>query len=126
VLVLRSSQLLALRRDFARRVEDRLIRRIARLWPDVAAREGETGLRRLVRGGAARAQAYGIASVRDVATYLDVMLDFGPGFDTDPRLPWAGAILGNASSDGPRKAALLKRAAALAAERGRTPEAIGR
>jgi hypothetical protein len=51
------------------------------------------GLGDFVRGGIAKARRLGFEAAGHVAQFVALMALFGPDFDTDPRLPWAGEIL---------------------------------
>jgi len=54
---------------------------------------GETKLREAIRHGIKRAAVYGISIERDVCKYVDLMMVWGPDFDQDQKLPWAGQTL---------------------------------
>jgi hypothetical protein len=79
--------------DIRRELIERLMAWIARVFPRKCQYVGEDDLRRLIRSGVASAEQYGMATVRGGATYVGMMMVLGSGFDVDPLLPWAGAIL---------------------------------
>jgi hypothetical protein len=54
---------------------------------------GEQALRRLISQSMRLAREYNITTERGIAVYLSIMSVFGAGFDKDPQVPWAAAIL---------------------------------
>lgn len=55
----------------------------------------------------AAATRYGLHDARDLKVYIDCTVIFGPQFDTDPRYPWASAVLGRSDIEGGAKADVL-------------------
>jgi hypothetical protein len=78
-------------------VENRIGGTIRKVWPRKVARLGEELTRRLIRNGIENAGRYGITVDRGVAVYVVLMFMAGGGFDRDPLLPWAGAVLSDKS-----------------------------
>ncbi|KIH83436.1 hypothetical protein UCMB321_2932 [Pseudomonas batumici] len=63
--------------------------------PEHHAALGPDGTRETIRHGVARARAYGITTARGVTVYVRLLFLFGRDYDTNPELPWAGAVLGD-------------------------------
>lgn len=70
-------------------------------FPDEFSSLGENGVRDLVRKGISAAAGYGFESQRDVCKYVDLMVCFGPDFDTSGACPWATRILGDETLPSP-------------------------
>jgi hypothetical protein len=58
---------------------------------------GPEGTREAVLDGIVQAQGHGIVTEPGVTAYVRLMFLFGRGYDSDPALPWAGAILRDAT-----------------------------
>lgn len=71
--------------------------RSSKLFPRKCEYVGEANRERLVRLGARAAQARGITTIRGVVLFVSMMFVLGAGFDRDPLLPWASAILDDPS-----------------------------
>lgn len=71
----------------------RMIMEIKQTFPKKCEYIGELSLRRLIQRGIESAKSYGITIERGVVLFVSMMFVLGSGFDTDPRLPWASAIL---------------------------------
>lgn len=91
-------------RDHAERgYVDRVVRAVTTRFREHAGRLGPAGTRNAVEAAIAKGRGYGLASERDLLLFTCLGFAFGPGFDEDPALPWAGAtlrsrILGDPSS----------------------------
>lgn len=113
MLVIRDAQL----RELA--AEQRVARVLARLrrnFPERCAELGDDGLRELVRVGEARAHAHGFTEPSRVSQYLNLVVAFGPSFDTDPQTAWAADILADPELYLDEKLDALHAAALRAAE----------
>lgn len=117
----------------AEHFEEAMIAHLRGFSPWQAEILGEAGMRAVIRLGVARAEAHRVTSADAVRFYLDLMLMFGSQFDTDPLVPWAGAILRDpgvadeAARMGRLHEALLAyRAAVNGAERSASLEALYR
>ncbi len=90
MLVIRKAQLHALglerRRDFARRAGAHLCSGFAK-----CAAMAPAELRAFVDEGIAKASRYGIETERDICKFLNLLVVFGPVFDTE--LSWARKTL---------------------------------
>lgn len=71
----------------------RTITRLKNLLPAKCAYVGDLALRRLVQQGIRTASDYGITTERGVFVFVALMFVAGGGFDRDPQLPWASAVL---------------------------------
>ncbi len=89
----------ASRRDF----EDRMIVHIRKFFPDHFAALQEVKTRQLVQFGVERAATHGIVNECDVCKFTDLMVAFGPGFEEDPKCPWARKILTDPAKITPSK-----------------------
>jgi len=100
VLVIRSEQMNALGSVALRAFEDEMVEHLAEFSPPLFKAVKETRIREVIRLGTTRAREYGITFQGPVRLYLELMLLFGSGFDTDPQYPWAAEILGDPDSGG--------------------------
>lgn len=103
MLVIRAAQLDALTEAL---LERRIAEHLREIFADRAAALGD-GLPAFVREGIAKARRYGLEHPAHVCQLVDMMLVFGRDLDTDPRLPWAGAILRDPEIDHPGTRMLL-------------------
>jgi hypothetical protein len=71
----------------------RTIAWLKKLLPAKCAYVGELPLRRLVQRGVESARGHGLTTERGVLLFVALMFVAGGGFDTDPQLPWASAVL---------------------------------
>ena len=89
----------ALRRDFVVRVA----RHVRQFFPKHAAALDEKQLHTLIEYGIERSAAHGIVAERDVCKFVDLMVAFGPLFETDAQHPWAARILREGKGTNPSK-----------------------
>jgi hypothetical protein len=108
MLVIRNAQLAVLGAPFV----EKLVQFVREKVPEHYEREGEAGARALAMEAIERAKPYGIVRCRDIGRYLAFMVILGHGFDTDPRYPWASAILRAPDLSSEEKLAKLLTAAA--------------
>ena len=87
----------SLRGDFIVRVA----RHVRQFFPKQAAALSEEQLHALIEYGIERGAAHRIVAERDVCKLVDLMVAFGPLFETDAKHPWAGRILGEAKGKDP-------------------------
>jgi hypothetical protein len=108
MLKISGSQLSALSvsawKSYERRASDELLN----IFPGKARYLGGFGVRKVVRAGIDRACRYGIKNQDEVFLYTALMLVLGGGFDEDPLIPWASAILKSPSSGGIKMKHLYK------------------
>ncbi len=62
-------------------------------FPRQSARLTDDELHQTVRSGIGKGRRYGFVLEAELCRFTDIMLVMGPDFDSDPRLPWAAAIL---------------------------------
>ena len=63
--------------------------------PDLLDSLNDEQLEAAVRDGISAAEKYGFDKRGPVRFYVDMMIAFGSGFDTDPQYPWVAEILAN-------------------------------
>lgn len=69
--------------------------RLGEIFPHKCEYVGELSLRRLIQRGITSAQNHRIAKERGIVIFIAMMFVLGGGFDSDPLVPWASAILRN-------------------------------
>jgi hypothetical protein len=75
------------------RFEDEMVVHLHSFAPRHAEVIGDDWVRRTIRLGIERARAYEVTNPGLLRFYVELMFMFGSMFDTDPLLPWAGAVL---------------------------------
>jgi len=103
VLTVRTKQMRALAALMKGGFEKRMVSHLRSSFPKLTAAHADEQLFRFVRFGVERAAAYGIAIERDVARYVEYMVQYGPRFDTDPRFAWAQKLLSAPGASGSAK-----------------------
>lgn len=89
------------------RFVDELLAHFRAHLPGHAAALGDEGTRSAIRYGIGRARSYGIESEAGARVFVQLMFVLGPGFDADPKLPWAAEILLAGGDEAPRVGALF-------------------
>lgn len=92
MLVIRNAQLAALSAAVLSTFERKMVAHLRRVYPEWA-RSPEPELVTFVRHGLTQASRYGFTAELEVARYLHVMHDLGPGFDESPEHRWAKPLL---------------------------------
>lgn len=92
-LIVRKAQLEALEQVTVKGFENRVFDHLKRFFPRHCEASGEASIRQLIRKGIGQAERYGLTSQQDACLYISLMIMLGSGFDADPQLPWATAIL---------------------------------
>jgi hypothetical protein len=110
MLVIRNRQMAVFAQVEIRKFVDRMVVHLHKFFPKQCEAMGEPQLWETIGYGIKRAAAYGIMAERDVNKYIDLMVVFGPDFDTDKRFPWAGETL-RTQKDPARKMQALRQAA---------------
>ena len=93
MLVIRSTQLTALRRVALKSFENEMWIRLQECFPIDSELMGEVQARKVIRHGIERADAHGLTTRGELCQYIDLSLSLGTDFDRDPQLPWATEIL---------------------------------
>jgi hypothetical protein len=92
-MIIRKEQIGALEEASIRGFENRMLERLRTHFPKHETYLGEPQLRVMVQAAVERAKSHGLTAERSIALYLDLMCVLGGGFDKDPQIPWASAIL---------------------------------
>lgn len=93
MFVIRRSQEQAITVAEDARVARCVHRRIRRLHPNWCARIGEEEVRDAVSLAISKGRAYGLRTKGEFFFFLDLMVQCGVGFDTDPQFSWCRSIL---------------------------------
>lgn len=93
MLVISGNQMKTFEQAAVWNFENRLLAHLEEFFPKHCAILGEDEMRKVVRLGLKRAEAYGLISQRDLHLYMGLMMMLGSRFDQDPQLPWAAKIL---------------------------------
>ena len=88
MFVISGSQQAAFRASGLAELREVLAARVRACFPARCAALG-AALPGHVEDGMRRAAAHGLALERDISAYVELMIAFGPGFEHDPRFPWA-------------------------------------
>ncbi len=101
-LVIRDAQFPAFREDVESRFLARCLEHLSRRFPAAASRLGADAAQ---AAGAARARAakYGLRARREVAQFLALEMEFGPGFELAPGREWALEVLSSPDIPAPSK-----------------------
>ncbi len=83
--------------------ENRMMAHIKKFFPEHYAALAEEKTRQLIQFAIERAETHGIVNERDVCKFTDLMIAFGPGFEQDPKCPWAAKILTDPAVTTPSK-----------------------
>jgi hypothetical protein len=89
MLIVRKSQIEALRTQLRGRFERAMLAHLRESFPAKYAELGETVVRDLIDVGSAKAPRYGLVVERDVGSLIHFMFDADPEFDQRPELGWA-------------------------------------
>ncbi|MEP7122588.1 MAG: hypothetical protein ABJE95_16820 [Byssovorax sp.] len=73
-------------------LREALLAHVIECFPARAAEFEAVALARHVEDGMRRAEGHGLRLERDICAYVELMIVFGSGFETDPRCPWATAL----------------------------------
>ncbi|MDC0716686.1 hypothetical protein [Nannocystis bainbridge] len=89
MLKISATQLGAFERAALADFEARMLAHLKRFSPRHLRIVGDPELGELIVVGCTRAETYGLVSERGTRIYIELMLMFGAGFDTDPQHAWA-------------------------------------
>jgi hypothetical protein len=93
MLTIRKEQMLALSASMVRSFEERMVAHLAANFPQQFEQLKEAGVQKLVRMGIDKGALYGVNSVRDVTTLVELMIEFGADFELQPgRTPVKGIL----------------------------------
>jgi hypothetical protein len=91
-----------------------LVSHLGECFPARCEGLGAERLTAIVDDGMLRAEALGLTLEQDIAAYLELVIAFGAGFESDARFPWARRLL-DAPEHDPSARIRATFAAALAA-----------
>jgi len=92
-MVIRQQQMETFSKAAERNFENEMCEHLMTFSPLHCGTLGEPVIRRVVRTGMARAEEYGFTNRGPVRFYIELMIQLGTGFDTDPQLQWASTTL---------------------------------
>ena len=101
MLQIRDKQMAAFERAARQRFEERLVERARKNFPRFVEIVGDKAVGSAVHKGYSRAETHELRSEREICLFVDVAIMLGSGFDTDPQLPWAAAILADEKLSSP-------------------------
>jgi len=87
------SQFARLEQSRERAFEDELSEHVRHFAPGLSRSLPAASLNAAIRRAVARAQSHGFRTRATIRFYVELAFMFGSDFDTDPMLPWAGAVL---------------------------------
>jgi hypothetical protein len=97
MLKIRKEQMVELGKVSLGNFENGMVEHVKRFFPKYHDVMGDPAVRKTIRYGIDRAEAYGFTTERDVCQYINLMFLLGSDFDTDTRLPGLAAIFGDTS-----------------------------
>jgi hypothetical protein len=95
MLIIRESQMAALRRDRIARFDYKALAHVRKYFPEQCAAVGDDIALAYVREGLARARSYGLISEYDLLRFLNVMFTLGSDFDSNRQYAWVRPVLDN-------------------------------
>ena len=98
MLSMRKEQMKAFSEYMRKSFEDRMVKHIAQTFPAeyeemLDPETGDKPVRELVREGVERASRYEVTSERNVAMFIELMVDLSRDFDKRPQTAWTCEIL---------------------------------
>lgn len=102
-LVIRQAQLDVLDALARERFDRWLDAHVRRYFPDMVTRLGADGMQSVLASAVSRAASFGVESGPDVTRYVELVMQLGPDFPDDPRIPWAGELLRSSALSGDQK-----------------------
>jgi hypothetical protein len=94
MLRIRTEQLDALRAPALDDFIEEMMLHVHEYFPKESMALGLSAVRERIEDGIKRAEAHGVTSPRGVCKYINMMMTFGPDFDTHPdTAPWVKPIL---------------------------------
>lgn len=113
MLIIRKEQIEVFEKASAPHFAIRAAKQLTEKFPVECDALGKDKLKTVVQRGIERAAAHGFETQNGASLFLDCLFGFGWGFDTDPQLPWAAAVLADEELKDEKS-----KAAKLAAEAG--------
>ncbi len=103
MLTIRKEQMNVLSSYMLKSFKDRMFKHIAADFPKQYKELEEAGTRDLVQQGIEKANKHGIERECDVATLIELMVEFSPAFEAHPGRAWAPRILKHPTLSGQAK-----------------------
>lgn len=97
-MIIRKQQIESLEDSLTRDFEDEMRQHVQEFTPRHCKVMEEAGIREVIQNCIRKARQYGFSNRGSARLYIDLTFMLGSGFDTDPLLPWAGAILKTGSA----------------------------
>ena len=97
MLVIRAAQMEAFSRYALTQFEKAQWDHFREIYPVDCQLAGEVSVRKLIRHGAAKAEAAGYATQRQISLWIGLQFMLGVDFHIDPQVPWAAVGLKDAS-----------------------------
>jgi hypothetical protein len=112
LLTIREYPFLSAKIEPGEQLEDEILGRLRRFYPEKCRVMGDDAARRLIRLCCGKASSHGITDGRGALMFVVLGLMLGSGFDVDPQFPWVAATLQGAAptGDGERLERLHERA----------------
>lgn len=107
MLTIRREQMAALSACQRERYVTRMVRKLDQLFPRNSSADDDQTRRALVVDGIARAAKYEITSEREVALFVFLMKEYGPGFEQQKDKRWMESILADKILDEQEKMDLI-------------------
>jgi len=108
MLCIRDEQMEVLRDVAEQRFRQWLLVHVRKHWPVPVARIGDEQLGGFIDAAIARALEFGIEDSASVTRYVNLVMQLGPGFPDDSRIPWAGDLLRSAGLGEEQKVRAVK------------------
>lgn len=93
MLVIREEQMKTLSESTFNYFVDLMVAHLRKFFPELVRDKDDDVLRETVCHGVEHADKYGIVAGHDVCLFTQLRVLFGPDFDENPELPWAGETL---------------------------------
>jgi hypothetical protein len=109
MLTIRKEQMDAFERHVRRKYEDRVIARIAKVYPEQYKQDGEEKTRYFVKAGIEKSEKHGIEEDDDAERFILLLFAHGLDFDNAPDRAECRQILDDKDLPGDAKVSLLYR-----------------
>lgn len=107
MLVIRPAQIEALREPVIADFVERVVERLARVYPEPYQAMGDAGARAFVWRAVEAAERHGIDTEGDVSALIDLKIQVGEGFERSPDRAWAAAVLAHPTLPGSLKVSAI-------------------
>jgi hypothetical protein len=107
MLIIRKAQMKVFEEQSRKRFENLMAEHLAEEYPEKVEEMGEEGTKKLIARGIDDAGRYGIDAERDVARYIELMVEIEPAWPNTRRMAWADGLLKDAQLTGHAKMELI-------------------